>query len=187
MKSTIAKILVATAAAAALAGCVSEKKFNEHVASSDAAIKAAAQEAAAAKSAADAAGAAAASASSAAARPRALRTRLCRLPRLRRLAATRTARRSIARSRSRWASNRPAVYSQVREETPRQPRGVFFCGGRYRGRCSTTDARRAIGRESGTGTPVACWNARSAPAQSTSTLCPETAVLIRSVISAGSL
>ncbi len=66
MKSTIAKILVATAAAAALAGCVSEKKFNEHVASSDAAIKAAAQEAAAAKSAADAAGAAASSASSAA-------------------------------------------------------------------------------------------------------------------------
>ena len=66
MKSTIAKIIVATAAAARPAGCVSEKKFNKHVASADAAIKAAAQEAAAAKSAADAAGAAASSASSAA-------------------------------------------------------------------------------------------------------------------------
>jgi hypothetical protein len=59
---TIAKILVATAATAALAGCVSESKFNEHVASADAAIKAAAQEAAAAKAAADSAGAAAAAA-----------------------------------------------------------------------------------------------------------------------------
>ena len=59
---TIAKILVATAATVALAGCVSESKFNEHVASADAAIKAAAQEAAAAKAAADSAGAAAAAA-----------------------------------------------------------------------------------------------------------------------------
>lgn len=59
---TIAKILVAAAATVALAGCVSESKFNEHVASADAAIKAAAQEAAAAKAAADSAGAAAAAA-----------------------------------------------------------------------------------------------------------------------------
>ncbi len=66
MKSTIAKIIVATAAAAALAGCVSQSKFDEHVASADAAIKAAAQEAAAAKSAADAANAAASSAASSA-------------------------------------------------------------------------------------------------------------------------
>ena len=61
---TIAKILVAAAATAALAGCVSESKFNEHVASADAAIKAAAQEAAAAQAAADSAGAAAAAAAS---------------------------------------------------------------------------------------------------------------------------
>jgi hypothetical protein len=61
---TIAKILVAAAATVALAGCVSESKFNEHVASADAAIKAAAQEAAAAKAAADSAGAAAAAAAS---------------------------------------------------------------------------------------------------------------------------
>lgn len=59
---TIAKIIVAAAATVALAGCVSESKFNEHVASADAAIKAAAQEAAAAKAAADSAGAAAAAA-----------------------------------------------------------------------------------------------------------------------------
>jgi hypothetical protein len=61
---TIAKILVAAAATAALAGCVSESKFNAHVASADAAIKAAAQQAAAAKAAADSAGAAAAAAAS---------------------------------------------------------------------------------------------------------------------------
>ena len=61
---TIAKVLVAAAATVALAGCVSESKFNEHVASSDAAIKAAAQEAAAAKAAADSAGAAASAAAS---------------------------------------------------------------------------------------------------------------------------
>ncbi len=63
MKTAIAKILTVTAAAIALAGCVSESKFNEHVASSDAAIKAAQQEAAAAtataKAAADASKAAA--------------------------------------------------------------------------------------------------------------------------------
>jgi hypothetical protein len=63
---TIAKILVAAAATAALAGCVSESKFNEHVASADAAIKAAAQQAASAQAAADAAGAAAAAANTAA-------------------------------------------------------------------------------------------------------------------------
>ena len=63
---TIAKILVAAAAAASLAGCVSQSDFDKLVASSDAAIKAAAQEAAAAKAAADSAGAAAASASNAA-------------------------------------------------------------------------------------------------------------------------
>ena len=67
MKTAIAKILVATAAAVALAGCVSESKFNEHVAAADAAIKAAAQEAAAAKAAADSATAAAKAASDAAA------------------------------------------------------------------------------------------------------------------------
>jgi hypothetical protein len=59
---TIAKVLVAAAATVALAGCVSESKFNEHVASADAAIKAAAQEAAAAKAAADSAAAAASAA-----------------------------------------------------------------------------------------------------------------------------
>ena len=63
---TIAKVLVAAAATVALAGCVSESKFNEHVASSDAAIKAAAQEAAAAKAAADSAGAAASAAANSA-------------------------------------------------------------------------------------------------------------------------
>jgi hypothetical protein len=63
---TIAKILVAAAATVALAGCVSESKFNEHVASADAAIKAAAQQAASAQAAADAAGAAAAAANTAA-------------------------------------------------------------------------------------------------------------------------
>jgi hypothetical protein len=63
---TIAKILVAAAATAALAGCVSESKFNEHVASADAAIKAAAQQAASAQAAADAANAAASAASTAA-------------------------------------------------------------------------------------------------------------------------
>ena len=56
---TIAKVLIAAAATAALAGCVSESKFNEHVAAADAQIKAAQQEAAAAtataKAAADAA------------------------------------------------------------------------------------------------------------------------------------
>jgi hypothetical protein len=69
MKTAIAKILTAAVAAVVLAsasGCVSQSKFDEHVASADAAIKAAAQEAAAAKAAADAAGAAAASANSAA-------------------------------------------------------------------------------------------------------------------------
>jgi murein lipoprotein len=63
---TIAKILVAAAATVALAGCVSESKFNEHVASADAAIKAAAQQAASAQAAADAANAAASAASTAA-------------------------------------------------------------------------------------------------------------------------
>lgn len=63
---TIAKILVAAAATVALAGCVSQSKFDEHVASSDAAIKAAAQEAAAAKAAADSAGAAASAAANSA-------------------------------------------------------------------------------------------------------------------------
>ena len=63
---TISKILVAAAATAALAGCVSESKFNEHVASADAAIKAAAQQAASAQAAADAANAAASAASTAA-------------------------------------------------------------------------------------------------------------------------
>jgi len=63
MKTAIAKILTVAAAAVALAGCVSESKFNEYVASNDAAVKAAQQEAASAsataKAAADAAKAAA--------------------------------------------------------------------------------------------------------------------------------
>ena len=64
---TIAKVLIAAAATAALAGCVSESKFNEHVAQADAQIKAAQQEAAAAKASADAATAAARAATDAAA------------------------------------------------------------------------------------------------------------------------
>jgi hypothetical protein len=69
MKTDIVKILTGAAVAVALAtsmGCVSQSKFDEHVASADAAIKAAAQDAAAAKSAADAAASSAASASNAA-------------------------------------------------------------------------------------------------------------------------
>jgi uncharacterized lipoprotein NlpE involved in copper resistance len=67
MKTAIAKILTVAAATVALAGCVSESKFNEHVASADAAIKAAQQDAAAARAAADAATAAAKAATDAAA------------------------------------------------------------------------------------------------------------------------
>jgi uncharacterized lipoprotein NlpE involved in copper resistance len=69
MKTNIVKILTGAALAVALAtsmGCVSQSKFDEHVAANDAAIKAAAQDAAAAKSAADAAAASAASAANAA-------------------------------------------------------------------------------------------------------------------------
>jgi len=67
MKTAIAKILTVAAATVALAGCVSQSKFDEHVASADAAIKAAQQEAAAASSAARAAGDAAKAAADAAA------------------------------------------------------------------------------------------------------------------------
>jgi len=67
MKTAIAKVLTVAAAAVALTGCVSESKFNEHVASSDAAIKAAQQEAANASNAARAAGDAAKAAADAAA------------------------------------------------------------------------------------------------------------------------
>jgi len=68
MKTAITKILTATAAAVVLAaatGCVSQSTFDAHVASTDAAIKAAAADAASAKASADAAAASASSASSA--------------------------------------------------------------------------------------------------------------------------
>ena len=66
MKNTIIKTLAVSAAALLATGCVSTSTFNEHVASADAAIKAAAQDAAAAKTAANAAATSASSASSAA-------------------------------------------------------------------------------------------------------------------------
>ncbi|MFO1393431.1 MAG: alanine-zipper protein [Steroidobacteraceae bacterium] len=64
MKTAIAKVLTVAAAAVALAGCVSQSKFDEYVAQNDAAVKAAAQEAAAAKAAADSANATASNAAS---------------------------------------------------------------------------------------------------------------------------
>ena len=66
MKNAIIKTLAVTAAAILATGCVSTSKFDEHVASADAAIKAAQQDAAAAKAAAESAQSAASSASSAA-------------------------------------------------------------------------------------------------------------------------
>ena len=178
MKTAIAKVLTVAAAAVALAGCVSESKFNEHVASSDAAIKAAQQEAAAAsnsaKAAADAAKAAADAASHGAEH---------RQPG----AAGCQGRAGLLRREQREDRSRvPEVDGQViaqrllavRGKTPRQPRGVFFCGGRNRGRCSTQRSAARIGVDSGTGTPVACSNTRSAPGQSTSTLWPATAAVI---------
>jgi Alanine-zipper, major outer membrane lipoprotein len=65
MKNAIIKTLGVTAVALLATGCVSTSQFNEHVASADAAIKAAAQDAAAAKAAAEAASSAANAASSA--------------------------------------------------------------------------------------------------------------------------
>jgi hypothetical protein len=64
MNTAIAKVLTVAAAAVALAGCVSQSKFDEYVAKNDAAVQSAAQQAAAAKSAADAANAAAGNAAS---------------------------------------------------------------------------------------------------------------------------
>ena len=66
MKNAIVKLLAVSAAAVLATGCVSTSDFNAHVASADAAIKAAAQDAAAAKAAADAAAASASSAASSA-------------------------------------------------------------------------------------------------------------------------
>jgi hypothetical protein len=66
MKNTIIKTLAVSAAAILATGCVSTSTFNEHVASADAAIKAAQQDAAAAKAAAQAAATSASSAASAA-------------------------------------------------------------------------------------------------------------------------
>ena len=66
MKNTIIKTLAVSAAAILATGCVSSSTFNEHVASADAAIKAAQQDAAAAKAAAQAAASSASSAASAA-------------------------------------------------------------------------------------------------------------------------
>ena len=66
MKNTIIKTLAVSAAAILATGCVSTSKFDEHVASADAAIKAAQQDAAAAKAAAQAAASSASSAASAA-------------------------------------------------------------------------------------------------------------------------
>jgi hypothetical protein len=64
MKNAIIKALGIAAVAALATGCVSTSKFDEHVASADAAIKAAQQSAAAAQAAADAASKAAAGAAS---------------------------------------------------------------------------------------------------------------------------
>jgi hypothetical protein len=66
MKNISAKLLAVSAAAVLATGCVSTKDFEEHVASADAAIKAAQQEAAAARSAADSAASAASSAANSA-------------------------------------------------------------------------------------------------------------------------
>jgi len=66
MKNAIIKTLAVTAAAILATGCVSTSKFDEHVASADAAIKAAQQDAAAAKAAAQAAATSASSAANAA-------------------------------------------------------------------------------------------------------------------------
>jgi hypothetical protein len=66
MKNAIIKTLAVSAAALLATGCVSTSTFNEHVASTDAAIKAAAQDAAAAKAAAADAASKASTASSAA-------------------------------------------------------------------------------------------------------------------------
>ena len=66
MKHTIIKTLAVSAAAILATGCVSQSAFDAHVASMDAAVKAAQQDAAAAKSAAEAAAASASSAASAA-------------------------------------------------------------------------------------------------------------------------
>lgn len=67
MKTAITKILTVAAAAIALAGCVSQSTYDEHVKATDAAIKAAQQDAAAAKASADAAAAAAKAANDSAA------------------------------------------------------------------------------------------------------------------------
>jgi hypothetical protein len=64
MKNAIIKALGIAAVATLATGCVSTSTFNEHVASADAAIKAAQQSAAAAQAAADAASKAAAGAAS---------------------------------------------------------------------------------------------------------------------------
>jgi hypothetical protein len=66
MKTTIIKTLTVAAAAVLATGCVSTSTFNEHVASADAAIKAAQQDAAAAKAAAQAAANSASSAANSA-------------------------------------------------------------------------------------------------------------------------
>jgi len=63
-ENTIIKTLAVSAAAILATGCVSTSTFNEHVASADAAIKAAQQDAAAAKAAAQAAASSASSAAS---------------------------------------------------------------------------------------------------------------------------
>jgi hypothetical protein len=67
MKTAIAKVLTVAAAAVALAGCVSNSKFDEYKASNDAAVQAARQEAATAASTAKAAADAAKAAADAAA------------------------------------------------------------------------------------------------------------------------
>jgi hypothetical protein len=66
MKTAIIKTLAVSAAALLATGCVSTSDFNQHVASADAAIKAAQQDAAAAKAAADSAAASASSAANSA-------------------------------------------------------------------------------------------------------------------------
>jgi len=66
MKNAIVRLVAVSAVAVMATGCVSTSDFNAHVASADAAIKAAQQDAASAKAAADAASASASSAANAA-------------------------------------------------------------------------------------------------------------------------
>ena len=67
--------------------------------------------------------------------PRARRARPSRRPRVRRPAATRRTRRSIARSRSRWASKPTDAFAQARKRRRGESRGVFFARGECADAC----------------------------------------------------